>query len=100
MSLLNLKYSQVTRALEQKLSLPFRSGSERSAWYSLDGVRVLRVTIPKEKGGRDSLDKGTAGQIRNQLKLDSRQFRDLAACPMSGSDYEQVVRAKQSQGLL
>ena len=100
MSLLNLKYSQVTRALEQKLSLPFRSGGDRSGWYHLDGVPVLRVTIPKEKGGRDSLAKGTANQIRNQLKLEARQFRDLAVCPMSGSDYEQIIRGKQSQGLL
>jgi hypothetical protein len=95
-----LKHSRLTRSLESKLGLDFRQGSERSAWYSIGGIPVLRVTIPKEKGRRDSLGKGTCAQIRNQLKLNNEQFRDLAVCPMTGTDYEGIIRRKRDQGLL
>ena len=100
MSIRNVRPSQLTRVLEEKLGLDFRKGKERTAWYRLGGKKVLRVTAPKVKGGSSSIAKGTANQIRNQLKLDSQQLRELVSCPISGADYAEIIREKQAQGLL
>jgi len=100
MGKLIIRSSQLTRALEGKLGLDFRSGSERSAWYCLDGKKILRVTIPTVKGGGGTILPGTANSIRNQLSLSRNQLRELAACPMSGTDYETVVRQKMAKNRL
>jgi len=92
MGLLNVNYRDLIGALEQKVGLSFRTGQERNAWYILDGKKVLRVTAPKTHKG--TVPKGTAGQIRNDLMLTIHEFRDLIACPISGSDYEQIIRDK------
>ena len=92
MGLLNISHGELTRALEGKVGLQFRTGRERNAWYVLDGKRVLRVTAPKTHKG--AVLPGTADQIRKNLKLTTPQFKDLIACPISGPDYEQIIRDK------
>jgi hypothetical protein len=92
MGLRNIGHGELTRALEGKIGLHFRTGRERNAWYVLDGKRVLRVTAPKTHPG--SVPPGTADQIRKNLKLTTPQFKDLIACPISGPDYEQIIRDK------
>ncbi|MDP2949271.1 MAG: hypothetical protein Q8P22_07010 [Chloroflexota bacterium] len=98
MGLLNVDYGRVTRALEGKVRLDFRSGRERVAWYVLDGKRRFRVRAPKIHPG--DLHPGTAAGIRNDLKLTTTQFRQLVACPISGADYEQLIRQKIAEDLL
>jgi hypothetical protein len=92
MGLLNIHYGELTRALETKARLDFRAGKERNAWYILDGKKVLRVTAPKRRGA--TVPTGTAHEIRKNLKLTTPQFKDLIACPISGSDYEKIIRDK------
>lgn len=98
MGLLNVDYGGVTRALEAKVGLDFRSGRERVAWYVLEGKRRFMVHVPKKHRG--DLPPGTAGAIRNDLKLTTRQFRDLVDCPISGADYERLIRQKIAEDLL
>jgi hypothetical protein len=97
MSLLNLSKQQLTSAVKRKLNLKFREGKERNAWYELDGRKILRVTVPK---GHGDLPRGTANAIRNQLKLSMQEYRGLIQCPLTGRDYEQIVRKKMDRGLL
>ena len=96
MGLLNFTYREVTAALEDKLGLPFRSGAERTAWYEVDGVQVLRVTAPREHRG--NVPVGTLNAIRSQLHLTTPQLADLFRCPMSGRDYDDLVRHKLEDG--
>jgi hypothetical protein len=92
MGLLNVNYGELIRALEQKVGLSFRTGRERNAWYVLDGKKVLRVTVPKDHKG--TVGTGLADQIRKNLKLTKLEFKDLLACPITGSDYERIIRDK------
>jgi hypothetical protein len=39
-------------------------------------------------------------RLRNQLRLSREQFDDLVMCPMSGSDFYELLREKIRQGLL
>ena len=48
----------------------------------------------------DELRAGTQASIRNQLRLSREQFDDLVICPMSGSDYYELLRKKIRLGLL
>lgn len=98
MGLLNVDYGQVTRALERKVGLRFRSGRERVAWYVLEDKILFTVHVPKKHRG--DLPAGTAAGIRNDLKLTTSQFRQLVACPISGTDYERIIRQKITEGLL
>jgi len=97
-SLRNVKYRDLITALERKVGLDFRQGKERNAKYELNGKVRLRVTAPK-KHGSDILP-GTAKAIRSQLALDTGQFLDLVNCPMTGADFEEIMRHKIEQGLL
>jgi hypothetical protein len=97
-SLRNVKYRDLVTALERKVGLDFRQGKERNAKYELDGKVRLRVTAPKKHGA--DVHPGIAKAIRNQLALGTAQFLDLVNCPMTGPDFEEVVREKIRQGLL
>lgn len=81
---------RITRALERKLRLDFRSGSERNAWYVLDGRKQLRVTIPRVHGS--SFSPEVLRDLRNQLKLNQLEFDNLVTCPMTGSNYANKIR--------
>lgn len=91
MGRLNFKKREVRRAVEQKLGIQLRSNAELNGWYYLEGKKVLRVTVPK---GVSDLPTGTAHQIRKQLWLGTPDFAALVRCPMSGNDYERLIRAK------
>ncbi|MCX7011948.1 MAG: hypothetical protein NTW86_05170 [Candidatus Sumerlaeota bacterium] len=94
---LNVDKHATSKALTDKLRLRFGSGKERNGWYELDGRKILRVTMPK---GRGPLPTGTANSIRNQVKLTVEEFGDLLQCPLSGTDYEAIVRTKMDTGRL
>lgn len=97
MSLLNFTKQQLANALARKLSLVFRTGKERNAWFELDGKRILRVTMPK---GRGPLTPGTARAIQDQVKLSMQEYANLIKCPLLGKDYEAIIREKMDRGLL
>ena len=91
MSKLNFTKREISRSMLKKLSLSFRKGKERNAWYELDGKKILRVTIPKGSG---TIPPGTLNSIRDQLWLSRDQFSSLINCPLSSSDFERIVRGK------
>lgn len=68
-----------------------------NGWYELDGLKILRVTMPR---GRGFVPPGTVNSIRKQVFLSKDQFGDLINCPLSSQDYEAIIRAKREQGLL
>ena len=80
------------------MALDFRHGSERTAWYTLDGKKVLRITVPTIH--KDSIPKGTLSSIRKKTHLNKDEFERLVDCPLSSSDYEKLMRDKQKAGLI
>lgn len=93
------KTKVVTNCLERKLDINFRHGSERNGWYCIGDKVILRVTVPKEHGGR-SITPKVAKKIISSLRLTNDEFSDLYNCPMSGSVYRGKVEALISEGLL
>lgn len=98
MTKLNFTYRQVTNAFENKLRLDFRSGSERTAWYELDGAKVLIFSLPKVHRG--TVRTGTMKQIVKSSRLTREEFKNLVECPMSGRDYEEKMRRLKTEGLI
>ena len=95
------KAKMVIDCLEQKLGIDFRQGREQNGWYCIGQDKILRVTVPKEHGGgHDSLTKGVARKVINQLRLTNYEFLDLYNCPMSGADYRKKIDDLRSQQLL
>lgn len=94
MGLLNVKPRELQRVINEKVKPEERrAGSEMNYWYRLDDKRLFRVTTPKVHQG-SSVPTGTLHQIRSSLKLSTNEFADLVRCPMSGSDYEALIRKK------
>ena len=80
---------RIRQVCENKLSIGFREGKHFSGWFSLNGRRVARITIPK---GRKEVPPGTYGSMARQLKLSKPQFGDLLACPLKRPGYEAILR--------
>jgi hypothetical protein len=81
-----------------KLSLQSSQSKRRAPhpvyWYYLDGKKTLRIAMPNVHGGAKSISTGFLKQIQNSLRLDTRQFEDLAECPLSSEEYEAIIRGK------
>ena len=91
MGKLNYKPRELTNALEQKLSISFRSGPERIGWYLVDGHKKIRFKIPHV---HSSWGKGTVNDIIRRSKLTKDEFALLVDCPLTSSDYETLVKAR------
>jgi hypothetical protein len=87
----------VRRAIEAKSGGIRKTAKEENLRIYVDGKRIGRVTVPK---GRGALHPRTAGKIRDQLKLTADDFSDFVRCPMTGADYEQLLRDKVGAGLI
>jgi hypothetical protein len=64
----------------------------------IDGKAVLRVTLPKIHAS--DIFEGTLQEIRKQLALTKAEFDRLISCPMTGPEYEDLIRQKLQTGTL
>jgi hypothetical protein len=85
---------RVWNAIAQKLGLETRTGKERNAWFTWEGRRILRVTVPK---GRGEIAPSTLRSIANQLRLTVRQLEELVNCRLGRDEW---IRILQDKGLL
>lgn len=96
-----MKWSNMTandlHGLVRKLSLEPPKTKKRSKhpkfWYYLDDKKALRITLPNIHGGSGSVSTGFITQVRNALKLRTRQFEELVECPLSADDFEKYIRS-------
>jgi hypothetical protein len=91
------KLKRVRNFLDDKLHIDWsRGGKELKGWYWLDGKKTLTVYMPHQHGGRagDDLSHTVLKNLRSNLKLSSPEFDNLYECPMTGSDYEAIIRDK------
>jgi hypothetical protein len=81
-----------------KLSLEPSSSQRRVPhpifWYILDGKKTLRITMPNVHGGSGSMSTGFLKKIQSSLHLNPRQFEELAECPLTPDEFEQIIREK------
>jgi hypothetical protein len=79
----------VKRVCETKLEINFRDGKEYNGWYSLDGRKAVRITVPK---GRKDIPPKTYSSMANQLLLTEEEFKSLLECPLSHEAYVEILR--------
>ena len=93
MSALNLTAKQINQNVPKKLKLlNVHSTRERHGDFFLDGKFQFRVTLPNEHGG--TLTPLWLKTCRDSVFLSASEYADLARCPMTGEDYEQIIRKK------
>ena len=97
-----MKWSNITAKdlgrVSVKLSLEpsntQRRGPHAVYWYLLDGKKTLRITMPNVHGGSTTISTGFLKQIQNTFHLNTTQFQDLAECPLTAAEFEQIIREK------
>ena len=77
--------------LETKLRLKTRNSGDRLAWFEYDGKIIVRT---KRSHGNKDLPESL---IRQQLKVNEKQFSGLLSCTVSLDEYVQILK---DQGLI
>lgn len=93
----NYSYRDIRRGID-KLPVKFRETRERNAWYYLDGKAVFPIQAPRVHQGVVPI--GTVNSIRQGLQLNTSDFQDLIACPLTATDYERIIREKLQAGTI
>ena len=86
-----MKHAEFERIV-RKLQLRTRKSGDRLAWFEYEGKTIVRTRRSEKKG-----DLSFSHAIRQQLKLDEDQMRDLIACPLDRDGYTEISR---QEGLL
>jgi hypothetical protein len=88
---------EIRRQVDTKAPGEYRSGREEIYWVCLGGRRLFKVRVPK---GRGALGIGWQESVRKDLRLAPGEFGDFMECPMTSSDYTDVLLDKLSAGLI
>lgn len=82
-----MKVHEFTK-IENKLDLKTRNSGDRLAWFEYEGKVVVRT---KRSHGNKDLP---ADLIRQQLKVNEKQFSGLIDCSVSLDDYISILQSK------
>lgn len=84
---------KVKKALQifEKLEMEIREGRDTLAFFRLKGNVILWSKVPQKRG---ELKGKLSYFIRQQLKLNERQFKDLQECKIWREEYLEILRAK------
>jgi hypothetical protein len=86
----SLKVKQVKHAFD-KLEMIQRNGNDRLAYFIVDGRPITFSKVPHKQGDLKGL---LPHFIRQELKLNEKQFRDLISCPLKRTDYITILKNK------
>lgn len=75
----------------RKLGMEIKETNDRHAIFRVNGKFILRT---KRSFGSGKLSGKIPHFIRQQLKLDERQFQDLIDCPLDRNGYIQILQSK------
>ena len=89
---MTIKARQFDR-LVQKLGLKTRSSDHLLAWFEYDGKIITRT---KRSRGSSS-DLPMQHSIRQQLKMNQREFQNAVGCTLTKRDYLEILRKKGLQ---
>ena len=79
-------------ALVRKLQMQTRDGRDLHAWFEFEGKVITRTRRSKRSG-----DLPMQHSIRQQLKVNEMQMRELIRCTLGRDDYLEILR---NRGLL
>ncbi len=85
---MTLKAAEFERIV-RKLGLRTRDSGDRLAWFEYEGKIIVQTKRSHKMG-----DLPFSHKIRQQLRLDERQFRELVACPLDRDGYVEILRQK------
>lgn len=74
-----------------KLGMETKNTGDLHALFKHDGKLIPRT---KRSFGSGKLDGNIPNLIRQQMKLNDSQFRDLIDCPLTRDGYIEILRAK------
>jgi len=95
MSSLNLSAKQIVENVSKKLKLQnVKVTREITGDYFLDGKYQFRVTMPNIHGNKGAISTGWLKVCRNSVFLSAGEYADLVRCPMSGDEYEDLIKEK------
>ena len=79
-------------ALVRKFQMQTRDGRDLHAWFEFEGKVITRTRRSKGSG-----DLPMQHSIRQQLKVNETQMRELIRCTLGRDDYLEILR---NRGLL
>ena len=95
MGFLNLTAKEIYRSLPKKLRLRIvQSNREQYGDYYLDGKIQFKVVMPNIHGGSGAVSRGLLKVCRDSVRLNTRGYFDLVRCPMTGEEYDDIIREK------
>ena len=71
-----------------------RSNREQYGDYYLDGKYQFKVVMPNIHGGSGSVSHGLLKVCRESVALSTQEFSELVRCPMTGEEYDQLIRER------
>lgn len=74
-----------------KLEMETREGRDTIAKFRYDGKVIVRTKVPHKRG---DLKGQLIHFIRQQLRLNEKQFQELADCILYREDYEKILKDK------
>ena len=75
--------------LVTKLGLRIRNSGDLLAWFEVEGKVITRTRRSKGSG-----DLPMQYSIRQQLKLNEKQFKEAVGCTLTRQDYIDILQAK------
>jgi hypothetical protein len=79
--------------LENKLGIALNQTKDVTGWLIVDGVQVLKFSLPGRHSGTD-LSPGAEARLKKDSKLRRRQFLDLVDCTLEFEPYVEMLRSK------
>ena len=87
---MSLRTSDVDRAFG-KLQMVIKNTKDRHAYFWYCGKMILKT---KRSFGAGKIDDNTQHLIRQQLRLNQDQFRELLDCPLDYPGYVDILKQK------
>ena len=85
-----MKVREVLRVFD-KLEMEIREGRDTLAFFRWKGKIILWTKVPHKRG---ELKGKLPHFVRQQLRLNETQFRDLIACHIWRDEYVEILRGK------
>ncbi len=87
---MSLKAAEIDAAWA-KLQMEVKETGDRHALFRHDGKIIVRT---KRSFGSGKLDGNIPTFIRQQMQLNTKQFKDLIDCPLKRDGYLEILRGK------
>lgn len=88
-----LRSADVDRMLRTKLAAAVTQGDHQNYILEVDGKKVGKTFM--SHGQRGAVGDDLVRMMSRQCHVTMQESRNLVACPMSGDDWRELIRAKE-----